>query len=144
MQALAVGDQVFGVAPGCLGRSVIVTEKLVVPKPLNISFEDAATTPTVYVTVFQAFGDLAASSNTKVGGIPPLSLLSALSPWKFFKNCQQHVWCERVKGCQQGSQGDDSQEIASNKKSLPPFTQFLDSTIFCPVQQLWLHRNARA
>ena len=80
VEALAVGDQVFGVAPGCLGRSVIVTEKLVVPKPLNISFEDAATTPTVYVTVFQAFGDLAASSNTKVGGIPALSFLSALSP----------------------------------------------------------------
>ena len=81
MEALVVGDQVFGVAPGCLGRSVIVTEKLVVPKPHNISFEDAATTPTVYVTVFQAFGDLvSASSNTKVGGIPPVSGLSAQSP----------------------------------------------------------------
>jgi NADPH:quinone reductase-like Zn-dependent oxidoreductase len=64
---LAMGDAVFGVAPGCLGRSVVVTRDLVVPKPPSISFEDAATTPTVYVTVFQAFGDLGSfSSNTKV------------------------------------------------------------------------------
>ena len=48
--------------------------------PQHQHFEDAATTPTVYVTVFQAFGDLAASSNTKVGGIQPLSFLSAQSP----------------------------------------------------------------
>lgn len=65
-----MGDEVFGVAPGCLGRSIIVTQHLVVPKPPNISFEDAATTPTVYVTVFQAFGDFDTFTlNTKVSFI---------------------------------------------------------------------------
>ena len=63
-----IGDEVFGVAPGCLGRSVIVQSDLLVLKPPIISFEDAATTPTVYVTVFQAFGDLSSfDKNQKVG-----------------------------------------------------------------------------
>ena len=64
-----VGDEVFGVAPGCLGRSVIVHNELLVLKPPFISFEDAATTPTVYVTVFEAFGDLSSfDKKQKVGG----------------------------------------------------------------------------
>ena len=63
-----MGDEVFGIAPGCLGRSVIVQSELLVLKPPLISFEDAATTPTVYVTVFQAFGDLGSfEKNKKVG-----------------------------------------------------------------------------
>ncbi len=73
VEGFAVGDEVFGVAPGCLGRSVIVAQQLLVPKPPSLSFEDAATTPTVYVTVFQAFGDLSTfSSSTKVNVRPLL------------------------------------------------------------------------
>ncbi len=48
----------FGIAPGCFGISVVVPEQLVVHKPPNITFEDAATASTVYVTVYSAFGDL--------------------------------------------------------------------------------------
>ena len=66
--SVAVGDEVFGVAPGCFGPSVIVPQQLMVHKPPSISFEEAATTPTVYVTVFAAFGDLDTfHPSTKVG-----------------------------------------------------------------------------
>lgn len=68
-----MGDEVFGVAPGCLGRSVVAAQQLLVPKPPSLSFEGAATTPTVYMTVFQAFGNLATfSSSSRVGFRPRL------------------------------------------------------------------------
>ena len=46
----------MGLAPGCFGSSVIVPKDLMVLKPPQISFAAAATTPTVYTTVFTAFG----------------------------------------------------------------------------------------
>lgn len=49
------GDAVFGLAPGCLGPNVCVPASLVVLKPENLSYQAAATTPTVYITVFTAF-----------------------------------------------------------------------------------------
>lgn len=52
---LLAGDAVFGLAPGCLGPTVLVPTSLVVPMPSNISYEAAATTPTVYTTVLIAF-----------------------------------------------------------------------------------------
>lgn len=51
----ATGDAVFGLAPGCLGHSVYAPAGLLAPMPRSLSFEAAATTPTVYVTVFTAF-----------------------------------------------------------------------------------------
>ena len=79
-----VGDEVFGIAPGCLGRSVIVQNELLVPKPRFISFEDAATTPTVYVTVFQAFGDLSSFDKTqKVGANAVLVHIVCLVKWVY-------------------------------------------------------------
>ena len=45
----------FGLAPGCLGRSVCVPADLLVPLPNNLSFQAAATVPTVYITVLAAF-----------------------------------------------------------------------------------------
>lgn len=66
VKSFVVGDEVFGVAPGCLGLSVVVPQQLVVHKPPSISFEEAATTPTVYVTVYSAFEGIAAmTSSTK-------------------------------------------------------------------------------
>lgn len=68
MEEFAVGDEVFGIAPGCLGRSVVVPAQLLVPKPPGVGFVDAATTPTTYVTVYTAFGELASMTpGTKVG-----------------------------------------------------------------------------
>ena len=52
---LFAGDDVFGLAPGCLGPTVLVPASLVVPMPSNITYEAAATTPTVYTTVLIAF-----------------------------------------------------------------------------------------
>ena len=46
----------MGLAPGCFGSSVIVNPDLMVLKPPHVSFSAAATTPTVYTTVFTAFG----------------------------------------------------------------------------------------
>lgn len=63
-----VGDEVFGFAPGCFGYSARVYADLMVVKPTNLSFTDAATTPTVYVTVYAAFNNCEAmDETTKVG-----------------------------------------------------------------------------
>jgi acyl transferase domain-containing protein/acyl carrier protein len=48
---LVVGQRVFGLAAGSLGSHVIASAKTVVPLPLELSFEKAATMPTVFVTV---------------------------------------------------------------------------------------------
>ncbi len=45
----------FGLGPGCLGHVVSVPAGMVAHKPHNLSFEAAATTPTVYTTVLTAF-----------------------------------------------------------------------------------------
>ena len=49
------GDAVLGLAPGCLGPCVFVPAGLLAPMPPHLSFAAAATTPTVYTTVFAAF-----------------------------------------------------------------------------------------
>ncbi len=68
VEEFAVGDEVFGIAPGCLGHSVVAPAQLLVPKPPGVSFVDAATTPTTYVTVYTAFGELSSMRpGTKVG-----------------------------------------------------------------------------
>jgi NADPH:quinone reductase-like Zn-dependent oxidoreductase len=62
-----VGDAVFGIAPGCLGSAVIVLADLMVALPPHISFEAAASVPTVYCTVHAALGaDLTTLSDRKV------------------------------------------------------------------------------
>ena len=53
----SAGDAVFGLAPGCLAHSVCVNASALAPKPGSMSFEAAATTPTVYTTVFTAFNN---------------------------------------------------------------------------------------
>ena len=52
-----MGDAVFGVAPGCLGHTAFAPSETLVHKPRTVSFEEAATAPTVYCTVFTAFED---------------------------------------------------------------------------------------
>ena len=67
VEGYAIGDEVFGVAPGCFGAAAIAPAQLLVPKPPGISFVEAATTPTTYVTVYSAFGGLTALAHgTKV------------------------------------------------------------------------------
>ena len=52
---LKPGDAVFGLAGGCLGSHVRVAAARVVPMPSTLTFEAAATTPTVCITVDAAF-----------------------------------------------------------------------------------------
>jgi NADPH:quinone reductase-like Zn-dependent oxidoreductase len=48
---LQVGQAVFGLAAGSLGSHVVASAKTVVPLPALLSFEEAATMPTVFITV---------------------------------------------------------------------------------------------
>lgn len=61
-----IGEGVFGFAPGCLGSDVVVPAQLMVPMPSNVSFEDAATTPTCFVTVYTAFEKMRVAAGDKV------------------------------------------------------------------------------
>ena len=51
---LALGQPVFGLAAGSLGSHVHASAKTMVPMPASLTFEAAATTPTVFVTVLAA------------------------------------------------------------------------------------------
>ena len=46
---------VFGLAPGCLGSHVQAHEACVAPKPAHVTFSEAASIPTVYITAHTAF-----------------------------------------------------------------------------------------
>jgi acyl transferase domain-containing protein/NADPH:quinone reductase-like Zn-dependent oxidoreductase/acyl carrier protein len=53
------GDSVFGLAGGCLGSHVVASSQTVVPMPQCLSYEEASTMPTVFVTVDTALNRLA-------------------------------------------------------------------------------------
>ena len=57
---LQPGDAVFGLAAGCLGSHVHVSAHTVMAMPATLSFEEAATTPTVFITVDSALHHAAA------------------------------------------------------------------------------------
>ncbi|CEM39444.1 unnamed protein product, partial [Vitrella brassicaformis CCMP3155] len=56
---LSVGDDVYGVAPGCLRTYVATDAHLMAIKPVTMSFEQAAALPVVFVTVEVALRELA-------------------------------------------------------------------------------------
>ena len=45
---------VFGLAHGCLGTAVLAPAAMLVPMPPVLGFEEAATIPTVFITVEMA------------------------------------------------------------------------------------------
>lgn len=49
-----VGDRVMSMAMGCLGTQVYTTSALVAPIPEAMNFADAATIPTVFLTVYES------------------------------------------------------------------------------------------
>jgi len=55
VSSLRPGDPVFGLAGGSLGSHVHVAASRMAPMPPNLSFEAAATCPTVFITVDAAF-----------------------------------------------------------------------------------------
>lgn len=50
-RSLLPGTSVFGLTTGCLGSHVVSSSETVVPLPFNISFEDAAASPTIHVSI---------------------------------------------------------------------------------------------
>ena len=58
--SLAPGTPVFGLASGCLGTLVNCAPDTLVPMPAQLSFEQAATMPTVFMTAFMAFSSASA------------------------------------------------------------------------------------
>merc|ERR1712146_178672 len=54
-----VGDEVYGMVPGCLKTYVNVVGALVQPKPSNLDFEAAASLPSIFSTSKLALSDLA-------------------------------------------------------------------------------------
>jgi NADPH:quinone reductase-like Zn-dependent oxidoreductase len=57
---MPAGDAVFGLAAGCLGSHVQVSSQTMTQMPTNLQFEEAATTPTVFITVDSALRHAAA------------------------------------------------------------------------------------
>ena len=57
---LQPGDAVFGLAGGSLGSHVFTDARTLIQMPSNLTFEEAATTPTVCITVDSAFRHSAA------------------------------------------------------------------------------------
>lgn len=50
----AVGDRVFGLTNGAYAEEICVSTQLIAKIPKNLSFEEAAVIPVVYLTAFQA------------------------------------------------------------------------------------------
>ena len=66
VEHLKMGDAVFGLAPGCFGPTVVLPAGLMVAMPPCITFVEAATLPTVFVTVYAAFGTQGVKAGDKV------------------------------------------------------------------------------
>ena len=55
---LAVGDEVFGAGAGAFAEYAVAAEKNLVPKPANVTFEQAAAVPMAGLTALQALRDV--------------------------------------------------------------------------------------
>ena len=65
--SFAIGDRVLGIGIGCFGTRVITDERLLVRIPAKLSFEQAATVPTVFMTALYALQDLGQLSRPASG-----------------------------------------------------------------------------
>jgi acyl transferase domain-containing protein len=65
VRGLDLGDQVIAVGRNCFGSYANVDAALVFPKPIDLSFESAATIPIAYLTAFYALHDLGRMSRGK-------------------------------------------------------------------------------
>ncbi len=59
VQEFNIGDEVLGFAPACFSSRVVTTTTATAHKPSAWSFEEAATIPTAFFTVYYAFSHLA-------------------------------------------------------------------------------------
>jgi myxalamid-type polyketide synthase MxaB len=65
VEGLQIGDEVVALAPGSFSSHVCVASDLVVPKPDNLSFAEAATLPVVFLTAYYTLYRLAKISAGK-------------------------------------------------------------------------------
>ncbi|KAB2576010.1 Phthiocerol/phenolphthiocerol synthesis polyketide synthase type I PpsC [Lasiodiplodia theobromae] len=59
VQKWRVGDEVLGIARGCLRSYAITNHRRLIAKPTDMTFEQAASVASVYATVYQSFVDVA-------------------------------------------------------------------------------------
>lgn len=79
----AVGDRVFGFTDGTYAESVCVSTQLIAKIPKNLSFEEAAVIPVVYVTAFQALVE-----RVRFSKIGPFSSVVEAVEWAL----QRSIW----------------------------------------------------
>ena len=66
VSTLAVGDAVYGTAPGTLAEFVVVDAGRIAKKPASLSFAQAAAMPTAYLTSLQSLRAAGMSTSSKV------------------------------------------------------------------------------
>ena len=76
VEGFAVGDAVFGIAPGGLGGAVLGAAALLAPLPPGVSFAEAATVPTTYAAVLAA---LDKSTQARTAALRPGAALQRAS-----------------------------------------------------------------
>jgi len=54
-----IGDHVMGIAPGSFGTTALADHRLVIKKPDNMTFEEAASVPSIFLTAHHALVELA-------------------------------------------------------------------------------------
>lgn len=54
-----VGDEVIAIAQGCFASEITIDQQLVMHKPVHLNFQEAATIPVVFLTVYYALHHLA-------------------------------------------------------------------------------------
>ena len=77
VSTLAVGDSVYGTAPGSLAEYVAVDASRIAKKPATLSFAQAASMPTAYLTGLQSLR--AAGLSAALGDLHRASLTAALT-----------------------------------------------------------------
>ena len=116
-----IGDEVLGLAPGCIGQSVVVPRDLMVPMPPQLSFQEAATTPTVYITVQTAFQQGAHfKPGTKVGRACSLHMGMQL---------QHYIWLSASAPCGYDKRSTPCHCLQQGcRRSIPANRDWLEAT----------------
>ena len=58
VEGVLIGDAVIAAVPGCFSRYAVVDANEIIPKPAQLTFEEAATIPVVFITAWYALREL--------------------------------------------------------------------------------------
>lgn len=129
VQGLEVGQNIFGIAPGCLKTYVTTDAELVRPIPNGMSFEAAAALPVIAVTVEYSLAELAkVKSGDRVlihaasGGVGLMAI--------------QH--CQRVGAVVYATAGNDTKREHVANLGVQFITSSRDATVFKEDMQRFL------